>query len=114
MSTLTAPPLTLALCERSSSLAFAERPDDVLEIARQALLDWFGVTLSGRGEEGSALLLDILPPGDPSDRRTVSGVGHEVRLTALHAALVNGTASHRLDFDDVNLSFLGHASVAVI
>jgi len=29
------------------------------------------------------------------------------------AALVNGTASHVLDFDDVNARFLGHASVAV-
>ena len=51
MSTLTAPRLTLALSERSSSLAFAELPDDVIEIARQALLDWFGVTLSGSGED---------------------------------------------------------------
>jgi 2-methylcitrate dehydratase PrpD len=36
-----------------------------------------------------------------------------VRLTELHAALVNGTSSHRLDFDDVNATFLGHVSVAI-
>ena len=106
--------LTFALAEKSSSLAFEELPDDVIEIARQAMLDWFGVTLSGSGEDGPMMLLETLPPGDPSDDRTVSVVGHTVRLTALHAAFVNGTASHRLDFDDVNLNFLGHASVAVI
>lgn len=106
--------LTLALAERSSLLGFGELPDDVIAIARQAFLDWFGVTLSGSGEDSAAILLETLPAGDPDDHRTVSVVGHSKRLTALHAALVNGTASHRLDFDDVNMSFLGHASVAVI
>jgi 2-methylcitrate dehydratase PrpD len=114
MSVVAAAGLTLALAEKSSALSYQELPDDVIEIARQALLDWFGVTLGGSGEDGPMMLLETLPPGDPSDARTVSVVGHTVRLPALHAALVNGTASHRLDFDDVNLNFLGHASVAVI
>jgi 2-methylcitrate dehydratase PrpD len=114
MNVVAAPGLTLALGEKSSALAFEELPEDVLEIARQALLDWFGVTLSGSREDGPMMLIETLPPGDPSDYRTVSVVGHPVRLAAPHAALVNGTASHRLDFDDVNMHFLGHASVAVL
>ncbi len=110
---LAASGLTRALAEKCAGPAFDELPNDVVELARQALLDWFAVTLAGSREEGPMMLLDILPPGDPSDGRTVSVVGHRARLTALHAALVNGTASHRLDFDDVNMTFLGHASVAV-
>lgn len=105
--------LTLALAKKCSASTFEELPDDVIEIARQALVDWFGVTLSGSGEDAPMMLLEILPPGDPADARTVSLVGHEARLTQLDAALLNGTASHVLDFDDVNLSLLGHASAAL-
>ena len=43
----------------------------------------------------------------------VTVVGRELRVAPLSAALINGTASHVLDFDDVNARFLGHASVAV-
>jgi len=108
-----APRLTLALARRASSLTYAEIPDDVVETARHALLDWFGVTLGGCREDGPVMLLETLPAAHPSDESAASVVGHRVRLAVLHAALLNGTASHRLDFDDVNLSLPGHASVAV-
>jgi 2-methylcitrate dehydratase PrpD len=77
------------------------------------LLDWFGVTLSGSQEDATKILLQCLPAAASDDDRSVSVVGHEIRLPALRAALVNGTSSHRLDFDDVNATFLGHVSVAV-
>jgi 2-methylcitrate dehydratase PrpD len=114
VSASNAPGLTRALAERVAALAFEDLPGDVVEIARQCLLDWLGVTLGGSREPGPRVLLAVLPSGDPADERTVSVVGHERRLTALHAALVNGTASHALDFDDVNMSFVGHASVATL
>jgi 2-methylcitrate dehydratase PrpD len=107
--------LTFALAGRSSALAFGELPDDVVEIARHALLDWFGVTLGGSREAGPATLLASLASSRPADAlQGASVVGHAVRLAPLHAALVNGTASHALDFDDVNMTLPGHASVAVI
>src|ERR1051326_6689916 len=46
------PGLTLALAARSSSLRFEDLPDDVVELARQCLLDWFAVTLAGSTQEG--------------------------------------------------------------
>ena len=39
----------------------------------------------------------------------VAAVGHAVRLMPVDAALVNGMSSHRLDFDDVNASFLARS-----
>src|SRR5215475_6491907 len=41
-------------------------------------------------------------------------IGHGVRLPVLLAALVNGAASHALDFDDVNLAMTGHPSVVLL
>ncbi len=104
--------LTLGLARRASSPG--ELPDDIRERARQSLLDWFAVTLGGCREEGPAALLDVLPHRDAGSAEAVTVVGHDARMSALDAALVNGTASHALDFDDVNLAFLGHASVAVL
>jgi len=104
-------PLTRALADRASALELGGLPPEVLEVGRQALLDWFGVTLGGSHEPGPEILLRSV--GAAADDG-VTVVGHEVRLTPPAAALVNGTASHVLDFDDVNARFLGHASVAVV
>jgi 2-methylcitrate dehydratase PrpD len=35
-------------------------------------------------------------------------------VSPLQAALVNGTSSHVLDFDDVNATLIGHPSVAML
>jgi 2-methylcitrate dehydratase PrpD len=102
--------LTGALAERSSRLTLDQLPADVVEVARQALLDWFGVTLGGSREPAPEILLRSL--GAPADDGATV-VGHALRVAPVVAALVNGTASHVLDFDDVNARFLGHASVAV-
>ena len=104
--------LTLGLAERAATLE--ELPQDIHERARQSLLDWFAVTLGGCREEAPATLVAVLPPRDAADPRTAGVVGYDLRLSVLDAALLNGTSSHVLDFDDVNLAFLGHASVAVL
>ncbi len=110
--------LTTALAKRSATLDYDNLPSDVVELARQALLDWFGVTLAGSHEEAPLMLLDALVPASaaPRDPRAVavSVVGHPLQLPARDASLINGAASHVLDFDDVNLTFPGHASVAVV
>ena len=66
MSVSTTAGLTLGLAQRAASLEPAEIPDDVTELARQSLLDWFGVTLGGSHEDAARMLLELLPPaGDP-------------------------------------------------
>jgi 2-methylcitrate dehydratase PrpD len=114
VSAIDAEALTQALAARSSSLSYEDIPDDVVEIARQCLLDWFGVTLGGSSEDAPRMLLEVLHGGGEADRGTATVVGHRARLTPLQAALVNGCSSHVLDFDDVNLAFLGHVSVSVL
>jgi 2-methylcitrate dehydratase PrpD len=41
-------------------------------------------------------------------------IGSGARSSALNAALIDGTASHALDYDDVNMAILGHPTVAVL
>jgi 2-methylcitrate dehydratase PrpD len=106
--------LTLALAERSSALAYEAVPEDVLEIARQCLLDWLGVTLGGSSQEGPTMLLEMLTAEQGKDQLAATIVGHQARVSPLRAALLNGTSSHVLDFDDVNIALLAHFSAAIL
>lgn len=104
--------LTSELAERSAGLSFDQLPDDVVAMARLCVLDWLGVTVVGSREPAPQTLLRTLAPDAIADG--VSVIGHGVRVSPLHAALVNGTSSHVLDFDDVNATLIGHPSVAIL
>lgn len=124
--------LTAELARRAMALERDDLPDDVTEICRQCVLDWLGVTLAGSGEDAARLLFDELAsdnlasdklasdnlasdepaPAPPTGGVTV--VGRRERLPLHDAVMVNGTASHALDYDDVNLAMFGHPSVALL
>jgi 2-methylcitrate dehydratase PrpD len=105
---------TLKLAQRSSALRPQEIPADVIEVARQCLLDWFAVALAGSTEQGPRTLLEALSAAGEAADGVATAVGHRARLAPRQAALVNGTSAHVLDFDDVNLSYVGHVSVTVL
>jgi|HubBroStandDraft_1064217.scaffolds.fasta_scaffold32059_3 2-methylcitrate dehydratase PrpD len=112
---MTGPPLSRALARAAVGLSLAEVPDDVVEIARQCVLDWLGVTLAGAGEEVSRIVTaELLDSGALAGRSGASVVGRDERLGIVDAALANGTASHALDYDDVNESMYGHPSVPIL
>lgn len=104
--------LTLKLVERTQSIETDALPPDVREIARQCVLDWIGVTLGGSGDHLTHILLDEAVSEGGKPAATI--LGHAVRVTASQAALVNGSSSHVLDYDDVNLSLNGHPSAAIL
>ena len=80
--------------------------------ARHCLLDWLAVTLAGAREE----LVEILVAEALADdgAGTAPLVGRAEDLTPSWAILVNGAASHALDYDDVNTAMHGHPTVAVM
>jgi len=95
--------------------AYARAPlgplgDDVLELAKRTLIDTIGVALAARSEPAVRILeqtLGSLPEGTS----TIWATGD--RTTAATAALLNGTAGHALDFDDVTDMTWGHPSVVL-
>jgi 2-methylcitrate dehydratase PrpD len=105
------PPFTRALAERISRLHFEDLPDDVVARARHSILDWLGVTLCGWSDPLVGKLARIMEAERGGTAATLLGSGGMV--SASQAALVNGTASHALDFDDVHLPSRVHPSVPV-
>jgi len=104
--------LTQVLARKSASLEYKDLPPEAHELARQRILDYFGVAVAGAGDELVQLLLDEL--AEAGGARQASVIGHQPRLPALSAALVNGTAGHALDYDDVNMAMPGHPTVAIL
>lgn len=94
------------------SVEAAPLPGDVVETAKQCVLDWFGVTLAGRDEAAARIVRAEAEAAGGKPEATV--VGTELRTSAAWAALVNGTTSHALDYDDTNLLMMGHATAPVL
>jgi 2-methylcitrate dehydratase PrpD len=104
--------LTRALAERSAAVTYEALPDDIRTLARQCVLDYYGVGLAGADDPLVRILLeDACEAGGAAQ---ASLIGHKARLPVLAAALVNGAAAHALDYDDVNLAMPGHPSVAIL
>ncbi|WP_116083591.1 MmgE/PrpD family protein [Tropicimonas sp. IMCC34011] len=76
------------------------------------IVDTVGVTLAGAGEDCVQLLLAT--PGVAEHDGPSALIGGAKRVSMLDAALINGTASHALDYDDFSSVFGGHQSVPLV
>src|SRR5580700_7382464 len=104
--------LTRALAEPARTLKFADIPEETRAWARQCVLDYIACGVAGASDELTAILIAEL--SEQGGRESATVFGQAVRLPAASAALINGAASHALDFDDVNLAMPGHPSVAIL
>src|SRR5688500_18534532 len=98
--------LTQKIAERIHAMKFAALPAEAVQTAKRGIIDTAGVLFAGREQPVVQIVLKQLAPGSEAnvlftDRRAGSA----------DAALVNGTAAHALDYDDVALD--GHPSVVL-
>jgi len=102
--------LTERLWRNYGTLTFDELPDDVVLVAQQCILDWFGCALAGSREPLSQILRDEFASPDGA----CALIGSDLRATPLRAAMVNGAAGHAIDFDDTSMVMGGHPTVPVL
>lgn len=100
--------LTRQLAEQALSFADADVPADVAEIVRHCLLDWFSVALAA-WDSPVVQTVGAWTAREPGAAQASLLDGPRVSMS--QAALVNGTASHVLDFDDAHLPSRVHPSV---
>ncbi len=102
--------LAFELATRINAVRFEDLPPAAVHWAKVGILDTVGVTLAGARDPSAQILADALAaaPG-PS-----LVFGSDRRVNPLDAALINGTASHALDFDDCNNTLGGHPSVPIL
>ncbi|MCW8085950.1 MmgE/PrpD family protein [Sabulicella glaciei] len=88
-----------ALAEHAASWRNAPLSAEVAHAARRALVDWFAALLPGCRLPPATLMAKALASGR-GPGRAVSYV-EGTRCALRHAALLNGTASHIVEFDDI-------------
>jgi 2-methylcitrate dehydratase PrpD len=106
--------MTLAkqIADRIHALRHEDITPDALDWTASAFADTVGVTLAGIQQEGPRILLRV--PGIATAPGPSLIFGTDRRTSALDAALVNGVASHALDYDDVAGSMGGHPSAMLV
>lgn len=82
-----------AVAQRAAGL-----DDDVQRAANRAVVDWFSATVAGAGMDPARILRSALLDEGEGPCRLV--VGNE-RTNARTAALINATASHTVEMDDI-------------
>jgi 2-methylcitrate dehydratase PrpD len=105
-------PVTAELTRRLATTNYDALPEDVRTLACQCLLDFVAVTLAGASEPLTGLLRDEAV--EEGATPIASLIGHPARVSPPQAALINGAASHALDYDDVNLAMNGHPTVTIL
>jgi len=86
-------------------------PQDAYDHAKVAFMDWLAVTIGGKNDPLVKKLIayeDIM-----GGHSQASILGYHMKKSVAQAALINGAASHALDYDDTLVSFLGHPSVTI-
>ena len=87
-------------------------PDDVLRTGEACLLDTLCVALAGCQEQLVDILESVVSEFGRTEGATLIGRGR--KSGAPDAALVNGSAAHALDFDDMHIASASHPSVPTI
>jgi len=105
-------PVTAELAKRAQALRIDAAPPAVAELVRQCVLDFIGVTVAGQTDPALAPLREELTEEGSAPQAQV--LGSALRLSKAGAALLNGTASHVLDYDDVNFAIMGHPTVPIL
>ena len=104
------------LLQQLATRVRAFRPEQVTPqataLSRTAIIDTLGVALGGSAEPCASILLRTPGVAPASGPCTVFGTDR--KTSALDAALVNGTASHALDYDDFSQPMGGHQSVPLV
>lgn len=104
--------LARQLAERITALNYEDLPQEAVYWCRIAVLDTLGVMLAGSVEEAPQIVEEVL--GLPANSGPSLIVGTSRRVSALDAALVNGTAAHALDYDNTASNMGGHVSATMI
>ncbi|MCJ2067693.1 MmgE/PrpD family protein [Methylobacterium sp. J-030] len=102
-----------ALADYAASEGERSLPEDVLHHAKRALIDWFAALLPGADLPPATLLAAALADEFGSDGgAVVYGTGRRAPLRT--AALINATASHSIEFDDIFRDAIYHPGCPVI
>lgn len=106
--------VTARLSDYLAGLSYDDLPGEVVELERWHTLDTLGCVLYGSTTPWVRKLLATLEGMGETGTGAASALGTDATLSPARAALVNGTASHSMDFDDYCQDAGVHAGSATV
>ncbi|MBU4611504.1 MmgE/PrpD family protein [Achromobacter sp. GG226] len=103
--------VTARIAHDMAQIRYETLSPQAVTFAKHCLLDWLGVALAGSREPLTAILREQAAEEGACGPHRLVGTSQTVSMQ--WAALINGAASHALDFDDVVSAMGGHPSVPV-
>jgi len=103
---------TKQLSEFVTRLKYDMLTKEIVEIAKNAFLDCFGVTLAGLNTIVGEKIVKYVKEIGGNPRATV--LGTKFRTSVQNAALANGVMAHALDYDDITPNMAGHPSCTIV
>jgi 2-methylcitrate dehydratase PrpD len=104
-------PVTAQAADWVANLGVNDIPARAYDFARHAILDCLGCAIAGQGEPAMEIMREEFAGNGCDGANTLIASG---KSTSLHnAALINGTAAHALDYDDVHFRLHGHPTTCI-
>ncbi|HUB44441.1 MAG TPA: MmgE/PrpD family protein [Acetobacteraceae bacterium] len=104
--------IAATLAEHIAAVRYDDLPPDAVHWAKVAILDTIGCTLAGSAEQCARIVDHVTTAGASHGPCLIFGTSR--RAAPLDAALINGTAAHALDYDDVSNTLGGHPSAPIV
>lgn len=109
---MTTSTMAFTLAERLATINIGNVSAHAKRVAISGIIDTIGVTLLGATEPVVSVLQNALADDLSEGKALVFGARR--RTGVLDAALINGTASHAADYDDMAHAMGGHPSVTLV
>ena len=100
---------SFSLAQNVVKTRYEDIPDEAVKAAKKQVLDCLGVALAGSSAQGVKELLELAQEWGGSQQSSI--IAHGIKLPAPHAAQVNATMMHALDYDDGHGAGLVHPGV---
>jgi 2-methylcitrate dehydratase PrpD len=89
--------ITESLCQSIIQTSFASLPSQIVEVAKQIILDGIAVAVAGSAEDGPRIVAEHVKSLGGTESSTI--LGHGFKTSPVSAAYVNGIAMHVLDYE---------------
>lgn len=103
---------TKALADFTANLTYEKLTPFSVEMVKRCILDWLGVCVGGSQTKPAVILRNVLPKGNCKEATVFAGA--EQKASVYEAAMLNASASHCLDFDDLHNPSIIHLACVVV
>jgi 2-methylcitrate dehydratase PrpD len=106
--------LTEQLATRAAGIKYQDLPEKTVQMGKQYILDHLGNSIRGWTQPNMSIMAEVLGVSSDGSRATVFNGKKGAVNSVLYAGMLNGAASHSLDFDDLHNPSIIHVACVTV